>query len=142
MIEQKSAGGVLYREIDSDIEVFVIKNSVQGYVLPKGRLEEGEDWLSAARREVKEETGYKVENGEELFIDHYTFTQDNNIYDKEVHYFCFQVNLNVLPEPLELDENEKITGGKWININKVFSILTFKSNKECVISLREKLSSK
>lgn len=34
--------------------------------LPGGKIEEDEDRFSAARREVKEETGFKTENFEEL----------------------------------------------------------------------------
>jgi len=52
------AGGILWRETPTGRRVAVVHRRRQGdWSLPKGRLDAGEGWRSAALREVAEETG-------------------------------------------------------------------------------------
>jgi len=44
-------------------QVLLIRHHKRGWEIPQGRVEEGEDLLAAARREVLEETGATVELG-------------------------------------------------------------------------------
>jgi 8-oxo-dGTP diphosphatase len=44
-------------------QVLLIRHHKRGWEIPQGRVEEGEDLLAAARREVLEETGVTVELG-------------------------------------------------------------------------------
>jgi len=44
-------------------QVLLIRHHRRGWEIPQGRVEEGEDLLTAARREVLEETGVTVELG-------------------------------------------------------------------------------
>lgn len=65
----ESAGLLLYRRTDDGLEVFLAhpggpfwKNRDEGaWTIPKGVVDEGEDPLSAARREFEEETGIRPE---------------------------------------------------------------------------------
>lgn len=71
MTTKRSAGIVLYRVRDGDLEVFLVhpggpywSNKDDGaWSIPKGEFEEGDDPLAAARREFHEETGFHV-NGQ------------------------------------------------------------------------------
>ena len=99
MIEATSCGGVvifrgkilgLYKNY---------KNKYEGWVLPKGTVEAGEEYKETALREVKEETGldardadggylftYKRENpgeGDNYFVDVYRFIMD--VKDEDLH---------------------------------------------------------
>ena len=64
-----SAGILAFRKRKSGIEVFLVhpggpfwkKKEAGAWSVPKGELDEGEDPLSAARREFEEETGQKIE---------------------------------------------------------------------------------
>jgi 8-oxo-dGTP pyrophosphatase MutT (NUDIX family) len=61
----RAAGGVLWRERPDGVEIVVIHRSRYGqWALPKGKLEPGESWEDAARREVWEETGIVAEIGD------------------------------------------------------------------------------
>jgi len=68
MATKRSAGIVLYRVRDGDLEVFLVhpggpywSNQDDGaWSIPKGEFEEGDDPLAAARREFREETGFEV----------------------------------------------------------------------------------
>lgn len=54
-----AAGGVLYRPGVAGEEVLVVhRKRYDDWTLPKGKLKEGESFVAAALREVKEETGF------------------------------------------------------------------------------------
>jgi predicted NUDIX family NTP pyrophosphohydrolase len=64
-----SAGLLLYRESPSGLEVLLVhpggpffaRRDLGAWSIPKGQVEEGEDLLAAARRELHEETGFPAE---------------------------------------------------------------------------------
>lgn len=66
---RKSAGILLYRQINNSIEVFLIhpggpfwKGKDKGaWSIPKGEFKDDEEPLSAAKREFKEETGKEID---------------------------------------------------------------------------------
>ena len=56
--DSTSAGGVIVRFEDGQAWIALVREAeFQQYILPKGRLEPGEDAESAARREIAEEAG-------------------------------------------------------------------------------------
>ncbi|HEX6084207.1 MAG TPA: NUDIX domain-containing protein [Thermoanaerobaculia bacterium] len=69
MPKKTSAGILLYRRRGNELEVFLVhpggpfwaKKDLGAWSLPKGEIEEGEDPLTAARRELTEETGLTIE---------------------------------------------------------------------------------
>lgn len=61
-IDEYSAGGVVYREVDGEISFLIGKHSgYHKWVLAKGFIEKGESSIEAAEREVEEELGVEVE---------------------------------------------------------------------------------
>ena len=71
----QAAGGLLVREGADGPELAVVhRPRYDDWSLPKGKLEPGESFDQAARREIEEETGFVCELGPELestsYIDH------------------------------------------------------------------------
>ena len=66
---KRSAGLLLHRRREGGLEVLLVhpggpfwaKRDLGAWSIPKGELDEAEDPLAAARREVEEETGLRVE---------------------------------------------------------------------------------
>ncbi|MEK6824410.1 MAG: NUDIX domain-containing protein [Nanoarchaeota archaeon] len=87
-----SAGLLMYR-FRPELEVFIVhpggpfwKNKDESsWSIPKGELEEGEDLLSAAKREFMEETGLKIDS--ESFIQLGNVTLKSG---KIVHAWAFE----------------------------------------------------
>ena len=69
MPSQKSAGLLLYRKQNSDLEVFLVhpggpfwaKKDDGAWSIPKGEIRDDEDPLTAAKREFFEETGFEID---------------------------------------------------------------------------------
>ena len=57
MIEATSCGGVVIFRGKILLLYKNYRNKYEGWVLPKGTMEEGEDYKETALREVREETG-------------------------------------------------------------------------------------
>jgi ADP-ribose pyrophosphatase YjhB (NUDIX family) len=59
-----AAGGLVWRATEEARQLAIVHRPQYGdWTLPKGKLEPGEGYEAAARREVKEETGYEVALG-------------------------------------------------------------------------------
>lgn len=55
----KAAGGLVWRPAESGpLLAIICRKRYNDWTLPKGKLNTGENWLEAARREVREETGF------------------------------------------------------------------------------------
>jgi predicted NUDIX family NTP pyrophosphohydrolase len=69
MVKKESAGILMYRLRNSILEVLLVhpggpywaKKDLGAWSIPKGEFAEGEDRLSAAKREFQEETGFHLE---------------------------------------------------------------------------------
>ncbi len=67
-----------------------IHNKTDGWVLPKGTVEEGETYEQTALREVKEEAGATAEIMMYIGKSEYTFRAHEEMVDKEVHWYLMQ----------------------------------------------------
>ena len=92
MIEATSCGGVvIYRgKILTLYKSY--KNKYEGWVLPKGTVEEGENFKDTAIREVREEAGVKASIIKYVGKSQYNFTVPEDTVEKEVHWFLMMAN--------------------------------------------------
>lgn len=84
---KESAGTLLYRNVDGNIEVLLVHpsgnyNKKAKWGIPKGLPDEGENFEQAARRETLEETGVVAGTLKSLGFVEYTKSR------KRVHCFC------------------------------------------------------
>ncbi|MFD6440413.1 NUDIX hydrolase [Peribacillus sp. NPDC060186] len=99
-------------------EVFIIKENkpsdINKWNFPSGRIEQGEDILVAACREVKEETGYEVKLSKTTGI--YNFISSTNHQIILFHFIG-----EVIGGSLNLEESE-IIDSKWITITELMKL--------------------
>jgi 8-oxo-dGTP pyrophosphatase MutT (NUDIX family) len=63
------------------------RNRYEGWVLPKGTIEKGENHKDTALREVREETGVNARIIDYIGKSEYSFNTPNDIVEKEVHWY-------------------------------------------------------
>ena len=87
MIEATSCGGVIIYRGKILLLYKNFRNKYEGWVLPKGTVEEGETFEQTALREVKEESGVKAEIVKYIGKSEYDFHVANDTVEKEVHWY-------------------------------------------------------
>ena len=87
MTEATSCGGVVIFRGKILALYKNYKNRYEGWVLPKGTVEDGETYEETALREVEEETGVKARIIEYIGKSNYSFNTQSDIVDKDVHWY-------------------------------------------------------
>ena len=117
-------------------EILIIKEfkpaAKNKWNFPSGRIEQGEDILVAACREVKEETGFEVKLSHTTGV--YNFISDTNHQVILFHFIG-----EIIGGALKLREQE-IIDSKWISIKDLLNIEDiFIRNAEVVKQMTEAL---
>ena len=125
MIEAVSCGGVV---IHRGKILLLYKNQngkYVGWVLPKGTLEEGENFKQTALREVKEETGVSAKIIKYIGKMQYSFQGDNDIVNKTVHWFLMEAN-SFYSKP---QEEEFFVDSGYYKFHEAYHLLKFPNEK-------------
>lgn len=91
MVEEKSAGAVIFRKMESGIRYLLLHYHYKTYFwdFPKGNIEKGESEEATVKREVKEETGLEdikfIEGFKEKIS--YSYKREGKTVFKTVIYF-------------------------------------------------------
>ena len=87
MIQATSCGGVVIFRGKILVLYKNYKNKYEGWVLPKGTVEPGEEYKDTAAREVLEETGVAANIIKYVGKSQYTFTIPDNTVEKSVYWY-------------------------------------------------------
>ncbi len=126
----RAAGGVVWRRGPAGMEVVVVhRPRYDDWSLPKGKLEEGEDDVACALREVEEETGLVCELGPELASARY---RDSAGRPKVARYWAMRAVRG------ELQPSNEVDDARWLPIAEADRILTYERDREVLRSLEER----
>lgn len=137
-----SAGGVL---VNNKHEVYLLHQTVRDeWVLPKGGIEDGEDKITAAKREIQEETGYQnieIILQEPLYTHQYSFTHPNTgeEIDKTVTFYLFKLLDDNLEATKEMSAEH--LEGKWFTLEEAMQQVTFDDLRIVLEKVQEHLLS-
>ena len=116
-----AAGAVVTRAGKNEIEFLLIFRKYRGdWTFPKGKVDPGEHLLTAAVREVREETGFAVSLGVPLP----TQTYEVDGLRKDSHYWVAQ---KLAGEFVPNDEVDEIA---WLSFEQAKAKLTYKHDQE------------
>jgi 8-oxo-dGTP diphosphatase len=120
----RAAGGVLLRSGVEGVEVAVIhRPKYEDWSLPKGKLDDGEDFEQAALREVEEETGMRCELGPELSPVRY---RDRKGRSKLVRYWLMRAVDGEFSPGHEVDEL------RWLDPDGAQELLSYEHDADLV----------
>lgn len=118
--EVQAAGGVIVR----DGRIAVVHRSYrEDWSLPKGKLEPGESFEEAARRELVEETGFVCRLGDELPEVRY---EDHKGRPKLVRYWLMTIESGAFTVNDEVDEL------RWLAPDDAIALLTYPADQQLV----------
>ena len=137
MIEETSAGIVLFRKEDSKILFLLLHYPSGHWDFIKGKMEEGESTHETAIRETEEETGITnitfSENFEEWIK--YEFQYQGELVQKKVVFFLAETETN------EVNISHEHLGYTWMDYNSAMEKTTF-DNAKTVLTRAQMLLSK
>lgn len=92
MIKATSCGGVVIFRGKILVLYKNIRNKYEGWVLPKGTVEAGEEYKETALREVREESGVSASVIKYIGKSQYTFSAPEDIVEKDVHWYLMMAD--------------------------------------------------
>jgi len=95
--------------------------------LPKGHIDPGETPLTAAEREVREETGIEAEPVRELGEARYWYRRDGKTIPKSVTFFLFRYLGGDTS-----DHDDEVEEARWIRLEEARTALTHSAEREMV----------
>ena len=119
MSEVRAAGGVVLRH---GSVLIVHRPEYDDWTLPKGKLDPGESWEEAARREVEEETCLRCEPGDGVGR---TYYEDARGRAKEVRYYLMEAQ----GEPAPCNEVDDV---RWVPLEDAPAALTYERDRDLV----------
>lgn len=126
MIEAVSCGGVV---IHRGKVLLLYKNQngkYIGWVLPKGTVEEGENFKQTALREVKEEAGISAKIVKYVGKTQYRFRTQNDMVNKTVHWYLMLTNSFVSKPQAE----EYFSDAGFYKKHEAYHLLKFYDEKQ------------
>lgn len=137
---QISAGGVVFRRLDSRVEVALISvGDKNRWQLPKGLVDAGEETEAAAVREAREETGIETELVAPVDKIEYWYYSTNRGRRVRYHKFVYFYLLRCLSGDVR-DHDAEVNEARWVEINEANSMLAFAGERKVLERAREMIA--
>jgi bis(5'-nucleosidyl)-tetraphosphatase len=139
MLLERSAGAVVYSiRSPGNVLFLLLRYGAGHWDFPKGNIEDGEDEIQAACREIREETG--IENV--MFLEgfnkkvEYNYKRHRNVVHKEVIFFLAKTDSQKV-----ILSNEHIAYS-WTDFDRALAKLTYMTAKNILVKAQDYLKSK
>ena len=127
-----SAGGVVYRRSDDEIEIVLASRRTRrgelAWGLAKGGIEDDESMEDAAVREVREETGLIAEIESSLGETRYFYVWENVRIRKTVHFFLMRHTGGDIDD--RDDEMEEI---RWFPLERALKRAAYRGERDVLV---------
>jgi len=133
MLEERSAGAIIYRELPSG-KMYLLLNYPSGHWdFVKGNIERGETLKQTVLREIKEETGISDINFVDGFEDkvEYHYQRNGEVVHKEVIFFLAKTSTNIVT--LSHEHLDYL----WLTFNDTLQKLTYKTAQRLLKKVKD-----
>lgn len=128
MIEATSCGGVVIHRGKILALYKSYRNRYEGWVLPKGTVEDGEEYSETAIREVREEADVHATIVKYIGKSQYNFTVPEDVVSKDVHWYLMTAeNYHSKPQ-----REEYFVDSGYYKFHEVYHLLRFANEKQIV----------
>jgi 8-oxo-dGTP pyrophosphatase MutT (NUDIX family) len=117
----RAAGAVL---VDGERIALVHRPKYDDWTLPKGKHQPGEDDITAALREVLEETGFHGRIERDLGVVRYTVEKHGAVLPKVVRYYVMRAGAG------EFTPNDEVDELRWVTREQAADLLTYERDRE------------
>jgi len=130
-VSEVSAGGLVISESDPGLIALISHRNRGGgldWVIPKGHVELGENYLQTAVREIREETGVESKILEKIGEISYSFKIGPKRIKKTVHHYLLQQiggSLNAYSDP-----TGEVVDVQWCEIGKLEDVLAHENERK------------
>jgi 8-oxo-dGTP pyrophosphatase MutT (NUDIX family) len=139
MLLERSAGAVVFSiKYSGNVFFLLLRYSAGHWDFPKGNIEDGENEVQAACREIREETG--IENV--VFLEgfnkkvEYNYRRHRNVIHKEVVFFLAKTGSQRV-----ILSNEHIAFS-WTDFDSALAKLTYMTAKDILVKAQDYLKSR
>ena len=126
MIEAVSCGGVVIFRGKILVLYKHFHNKYEGWVLPKGTMEEGESRTDTALREGYEESGVQATVMKYIGKSQYTFSVPEDVVSKDVHWYLMMAD-SYYSKP---QREEYFTDSGYYKYHEAYHLLKFPNEKQ------------
>lgn len=126
MVEATSCGGVVIFRGKILLLYKNYRNKYEGWVLPKGTVELGEEHKDTALREVEEESGVKASIISYVGKSQYSFSVPQNVIQKSVHWYLMMSDSYYCKPQRE----EYFTDAGYYKFHEAYHLLKFSNEKQ------------
>lgn len=125
-MEATSCGGVVIFRGKVLVLYKNIKNKYEGWVLPKGTVEEGEEHKETALREVREESGVNASVIKYIGSSQYSFSVGEELINKQVHWYLMMAD-SYYSKP---QREEYFMDSGFYKFHEAYHLLKFPNEKQ------------
>ena len=125
-MEAISCGGVVIFRGKVLVLYKNIKNKYEGWVLPKGTVEEGEEHIETALREVREESGVNASVIQYIGTSQYNFMANEEMVNKKVHWYLMMAD-SYYSKP---QREEYFMDSGYYKFHEAYHLLKFTNEKQ------------
>ena len=126
MIEATSCGGVVIFRGKILLLYKNYRNKYEGWVLPKGTVEKGEEYKETAIREVNEESGAEASIIKYVGKSQYSFSAQNDTVVKDVHWYLMMAD-SYYSKP---QKEEYVVDSGFYKYHEAYHLLKFSNEKQ------------
>lgn len=126
MVEATSCGGIVIFRGKILLLYKNYRNKYEGWVLPKGTVEEGEEFHETALREVAEETGVTANLIKYIDKSQYSFQAQSETVLKKVHWYLMMAD-NYYSKP---QREEYFIDSGYYKYHEAYHLLKFVNERQ------------